>query len=371
MSDKTSFRNYPIRSVTQFFSWWTGQLDQFFSRITRADTRWKTLLHKTNDGLNIYVRSAKGIEKILTLTDDGAGSGNARALSQINGHPLSGSGVVLRLSSDQTLKRELTLPEEIIDVIEPVLENQVAQMVPWPADQSCFGYRFRDAENLAGKVRVELVVIRLKTVEKALSHAAKLGFKPSRIDVADDFEQPMGLNLSYHKNIAINPSRNSTTSILASIFAIFLIVGVINSARLFNAHSDLEQAERKMAVYNMNNSQVAEARSTNAELIQQRNWLISQRGKTRPVAVIIDALTRLFPDDTHVTKLEMSGSKIIITGRAKNAAELIDKLEQSKHFRDVRFYSPTLRNSRGAVEVKEIFSIEVALELMPVKGGKT
>ena len=357
----------PLSSLRHFMNWWMGELDVLFSQLKFGRPQWQTLLYKTRTGLDIYIRAHGDIKQIATFSDDADEGQKLQILHNLHGRHLSGRNVVLRLSNELALRRELTLPKAISDVIEPVLENQVEQIAPWPPDQSCFGYVMSDSDGRDDVVSVDLVAVRKKTVEAALARASALGFKHVRLDISDDIEQRSGIELVNHRKSGAGRSAGDSARVLGLLFAISLLVGMVGVSRMLNVQSDVELAEKKLAILNMNNSMVGEARSTNAELIRQRNRLLGIRKSRRSVAVVLDVLARVLPDDTQLTRFEMNNGRIVLSGRADNAADLVDRLEKSDYFFNVRFFSPTVRNSD---DTKETFSIEVELQPAREGGGK-
>jgi general secretion pathway protein L len=64
------------------------------------------------------------------------------------------------------------------------------------------------------------------------------------------------------------------------------------------------------------------------------------------VTELLDALTRLAPDDAWLTELQITGSDIRLTGAASSATALLGLIEQSVSFRNAAFRSPVVQDSR-------------------------
>jgi general secretion pathway protein L len=87
---------------------------------------------------------------------------------------------------------------------------------------------------------------------------------------------------------------------------------------------------------------------------------LEQRKHAAPSSVVVlEALSTILPDDTYVTEFRIDGSKLQITGVSRNAASLIQLIEQSPHFTRATFFAPTTRSpgDRG-----EQFHIEAAIQ---------
>jgi general secretion pathway protein L len=68
-------------------------------------------------------------------------------------------------------------------------------------------------------------------------------------------------------------------------------------------------------------------------------------------------VTDLLPDDAYLTTFRLRGTQVQLDGFARAASELIPKLEESKHFKDVKFASPTTK-----VQGRDRFSIALEIE---------
>ena len=355
-------------SARRFISWWIGELDACLSHLKFDRPLWRTLLYKRNNGMDIYARSHGEIKHIATFRDDDNAQQTRNQLRALQSRGLSTRNVVLRLSNNVVLARKFTLPSAISDVIKPVLENKLGQIVPWPSNQSYFGYTLSDAQCPDGTIVAHCVAVRKQTLETARAQASSLGFNHVRIDISDDVEKPEGMTLVNLMNTSADRLSGNTFKVLGSLFMTLLIIGLVGLGRMENVQTSLESSVRKLAILNANSPQINAARSEVLALIDLRNRLINLRKEKRSVAIIMESLTRILPDGTQLTRFEMIDEIIVISGRTDNAAELIDKLEKSRDFTDVRFYSPTLRKAN---DTKEIFSIEVEIESALIGRKKT
>jgi Tfp pilus assembly protein PilN len=68
-------------------------------------------------------------------------------------------------------------------------------------------------------------------------------------------------------------------------------------------------------------------------------------------------VTELLPDDAYLTTFRFRGDQLQLDGFARAASELIPKLEQSDHFENVKFASPTTK-----AQGRDRFSIALEIE---------
>jgi len=65
---------------------------------------------------------------------------------------------------------------------------------------------------------------------------------------------------------------------------------------------------------------------------------------------LIDEMSRILPDDTWLTRVDIAGREIQVQGQSLSAAALIELLEKSPVFENVRFRSPVTQVPRTEAE---------------------
>jgi general secretion pathway protein L len=69
----------------------------------------------------------------------------------------------------------------------------------------------------------------------------------------------------------------------------------------------------------------------------------SERDKTGLPLVVLAATTRMLPDDTYLTEMELRQRKLTLSGRSAGAARLIGALAADGEFRNPGFSAPVTR----------------------------
>ena len=77
--------------------------------------------------------------------------------------------------------------------------------------------------------------------------------------------------------------------------------------------------------------------SGNAGLIE------SERDKAGRPLIVLAATTRILPDDTYLTEMELRQRKLTLSGRSAGAARLIGALAADPEFRNPGFSAPVTR----------------------------
>jgi general secretion pathway protein L len=129
-----------------------------------------------------------------------------------------------------------------------------------------------------------------------------------------------------------------------------LAVGVIFGDNLQAQREDLTRriAARRAAIQPGQDWSSAAARA-----------LERRKRETPSPVIVIEALSRILPDDTYLSELRILGDKMQIVGLTRDAPSLIRLIEQTSHFTSATFYAPT---TRSPSESGEHFYIEVHIE---------
>lgn len=121
---------------------------------------------------------------------------------------------------------------------------------------------------------------------------------------------------------------------LSSIFVPYILEN--NELRLLKA--EIVETGKKAAGLIEMNRQREELRKKVAEMTELRKW------RLLPVRVLREVTERL-PDDSWITSFRYDGESLEISGFSPRATEVIEPLEASPLFRNVRFGSPVIARS--------------------------
>ena len=76
-----------------------------------------------------------------------------------------------------------------------------------------------------------------------------------------------------------------------------------------------------------------------------------------------ETLSKILPDQTYVTELQLEGNKLRLTGITRDAPSLIGLIEQSGDFTRATFFAPT---TRSASKTGDRFHIEAVIKLWSI-----
>src|SRR5207244_11296109 len=88
---------------------------------------------------------------------------------------------------------------------------------------------------------------------------------------------------------------------------------------------------------------VASRDAASGSLTAVRTTLAQRKQTGSSSVLVLDALSKVLPDDTYVSELRIEGDKLRLTGVTRDAPSLIGLIEQSQHFTSATFFAPTTR----------------------------
>ncbi len=270
---------------------------------------------------------------------------------------LRGAQVELVLQPDRFMFRLLELPRRASDFLEGIIRAQIDRLTPWSAADAAFGW-YPSTETANDRMEVTIAATARTLLAPFISAIASLGADTIVVLAALQHPQPdiAAIKICEQKTGQAADQRRIRRILIlllvgagafsaVSVAASAVIGGVIEGQR-----DDLTRriAERRAAM------QPGHDGTNEAALDLQRH-----KHETPSSVIVIEALSRVLPDDTYLTELRILGDKLQIVGVTRNAPSLIRLIEQTSHFSRATFFAPT---TRSPSESGERFSIEAHIE---------
>jgi general secretion pathway protein L len=364
MHDRAMIEPVTESKARRLYTWWIGELSKALTP-RRAGTRpWRILLLSTSSGLGVHAKTAAGSSLLGTLAA-GANAFQTAGLQKAiaKSAETNSKDVVLRLSDTEVVERTIQVPKAASDVIDPIVHNQLERIVPWPEAETRYGYRIVGPNAKApAQLDVRIIATSRGILDGALAKARSLGLEPIAVDFAppstpDDTVELMSL--------APDPTKR-TAELLQLGLAAALIVSVAISAfgffDVWQRQAQRDDVAEKVAMVRSRVERNARLNIQNNELKKQHRRLIGQKADEPAIMMLIERLSGTLPDSAYLTELEIHGRDTRIVGRSDNSTALINVLEETKEFEDVRFAAPTTREEG---ESAETFSIVAKVHGVP------
>jgi general secretion pathway protein L len=330
--------------VKRFYAWWLHELANALTPRRAAMRGWRTLARHTPEGMEIAARPGPSIEPIAVLAPDAPPDRIAamrHRLSQLG----AGGEVLLRLSPSDVVSRTIQIPSAASDVIEPVLRNQMDRIVPWPQEETCYGYRNLGPNAAApGQLDIEIVATTRSILNGAMQRARALELIPYAVDfAADPFAEGVGIELlSLTPDPVARTARTLQTG-LAVLLVCTLAVGAFGLYHMWGRQVASDELQSKIALARTRVAEVKRLNEENLEFRRQRERLVRRKREEPPMMLQIEALSRALPDTAYLIELEIHGREARLMGKSDDPTSLITMLEDTPQFEGVHFSAPTTR----------------------------
>jgi general secretion pathway protein L len=259
--------------------------------------------------------------------------------------------VVVSLDAAPAMRRHLVLPRAVEPELAEILELEIERHTPHRAEDVYFFYRADRVTGAAKTLAVTLVVLPRGPVDALIERLGASGLTPATITLSDDslMPGPALRLLTAAPRPAWNGAAGRQVRIAAGLALLLAVAAAISPLlRLKSVAADLAvTAERARQGAEATLALQAQMR----QLAQGIEVVAAARAAAPSPLRVLDALSRLLPEDTWLTRLELAGGEITLHGRARDAAELIRHLEASPTVAKVAQLAPVARDRDAATFV--------------------
>lgn len=268
---------------------------------------------------------------------------------------LRGAQVELVLRPKHFMVRLIELPRRASEFLDGIVRAQIDRLTPWSIGEAAYGWH-PSAD--AGTDRMAVMVAATARAVIAPFISAIEGLGVDQIVVKASVEEPDSgpIKIFEHKikqAADLRRYRRILAGALATAGAVCGLSVAVNgiAGSVIKSQRDdimLQIGERRATL------ELGREKATAAVLeLQQRKY------KAPSSVIVLEALSRILPDDTYLTELRILGDKVQIIGLTHDAPSLIKLIEKNSHFTKAVFFAPT---TRSTAESGEHFSIETHVE---------
>lgn len=272
--------------------------------------------------------------------------------------------LAVELPEELVLRRRLVMPAMSDAEISDAVALEIATASPFPPEDTVWGLDVQPMPS--GQRRVDAALASRKQVERHLkSIAARLAAAtpPGRADAAEIWAlggEPVPIVLTgfgeHHRIGKAAAGRKVAVWLLVVAALLAAAIACTPTAQLrlraLAAVDSLDAVSRKVAPQ----AAKREALVSASDRLTVLRDLLADR--VEPLRVI-DAVTKVLPDDTWLQSLRIDGNKVGISGLTLNSAALMQTLGSQSGLHDVRAPTPATRHPGTP---KENFNIEFLVE---------
>lgn len=327
------------------FAWWWGELATFLpERLTGAIG--------PRHRLPIAEESERGIIVIERRARRSAAAWAAKARGRL---------VVLRLSPDRALSRRLILPSTASTSLPRLLRLEMDRLMPWPGDQVYLASEVLDRPDGGRKVDVEMTIVPYATVEPVRREFDNLGVRIAAIELAGPGGKRILLPPGEDQAASGRRRLRRTAIAVAAVFGLVVIgLGGLIGWQIWERDRDIGILQSRIAATRSAVEEVQRLRTEIADLSGAQRFIDDKRRATPAASIVVEAASRILPDDVWLTDLSIADTGFRASGYAADASSLIAALEGLAHFADTRFLAPSARDRETG---KDQFSVGARIEL--------
>jgi general secretion pathway protein L len=211
---------------------------------------------------------------------------------------------------------------------------------PFTAEELYWNHRVIGADRQNGRLSVRLSLVPKANLDPLLTDLAAVGIRPTRLEIADGADK--GTYLPINGDGAHKYRASHRLLWPAAVCCAALAIAVVVTPFI--------RQELTLATLN---SQITatQAAAAEADTLRQQidrlsgsaGFIETERDKAGPPLVVLAATTRILPDDTYLTEMELRQRKLTLSGRSAGAARLIGALAADTEFRNPGFSAPVTR----------------------------
>jgi general secretion pathway protein L len=343
--------------LRDFFTWWFGQLADLLPRGLRrsapnaADATVITPVGPLAQGINAVAVGIRRNGKENSLGRFALGAAGLAELPRSAGRP-----TVLRLGETDILGKTLSLPLAAERELDQVLAFEMDRETPFKAEELYWSHRVAGVDRQNARLTVRLVLIAKASLAPLLGALGNIGIEPARVEIADGPDAGSHLPLVPENGHVRGASRRLIWLAAACCAGLAAASIVTPFVRQSAALASLDQAT---ATGRAAAGEAASLRREITRLSGSADLIQSERDKFGEPLAVLAATTRVLPDDSYLTELELHERKLTLSGRSAAAARLIGAFAADKEFRNPAFAAPVTRVEALKLEIFTIVA-EVA-----------
>lgn len=301
-------------------------------------------------GTDLLVTVAFADEKITVLAPDPSGQRVLSSIPYQASDELTGSrrDIQLLLPGESVLRASVRMPAASRQTLTKALRYELPRLSPLEPEQLYFDFTPSLPDAVTGRTDVSLRILRRTVADAAIAVCHAAGLRVAMIAFADDPQPADWRRFPIDRDaLARLAWRRWGTAALTGL-ALLLAVAVI-AAMYARGMDRLNDLADRLAIERQRAQSVRHIGDEIATISAQMRFLTEKKQDPMLVAALAD-ITRLLPDGTWLTDIQMHGRKMRIQGYSPNASDLIALIDKSPNLSDAQFEAPVMQSQINKVE---------------------
>lgn len=370
---------YQASPLPEFMSWWGKELGDlmpahFKQRLMPpAPSLWLVPGVEPGD-LEIW-QEQNGLSQVdVFKASEDASLLKNRWQGLIDGFDQGKPRVILCLSPDAILERQIDLPAAVESNLRQSIQYQIDQFTPFDPSTVYFDHRILERDLKSGRLSVDLRVLPIQSVVDWTDRLEAIGVRVHIIDrlaesEAESESDGQGRDEDGHFNregFNLLPEAKRPEYVYARAQLNWRLAGLAVLALVVVMTSSVYLRERSVARLEFQvNGLRAEAQAVMAlqrelsDALDAANFLAQKRAERAVMVHVLDEVTRLLPARMWLQQMQVRGEEITMMGYAEGSQRLIELINNSYLFEDAAF--------RGRVTIdpdtdQERFTVQAVID---------
>ena len=328
-----------LRRAGDFWAWWSAEIiDLLPQRAQAAIALRRQKLFLDIDGEMLRLRLGSWVENqgVMVIPLDAGDD----AISKL---PRDAQQTILLMPADKVLTRSLTLPLAAEENLREVLAFEMDQHTPFMVADVYYDYLVTGRDTARQELSVDLVYSPKTEVDALLGALDRYGLAPDVVTARSrDGNNLRSINLipeDRRRDPKLTMHRLNLA--LAVVCAVLLVAAI--SLPIVQKNRVLAELEADIQIAAAEAREGNQVRRDLEKMADASRFLVDRKQSALLAVEVIDEVSRILPDHTWVTRLDLSESEIRLQGQSTASASLISIVESSPMFANARFRSPVVQ----------------------------
>lgn len=305
------------------------------------------ILTPVDDEIQVFQQTGERSEKLFSVP-----LSNEIEIHAQDYHLLSGRARIcdLRLPGKDVLESSLLLPLAAEENLRQVLAYEMDRLTPFSEAQVYFDYVVKERRPQNQTLSLILYVVLRPTIDRLLKRLTEVRLIPDRISIDPAQTEAVSLINLLPSNFRRNRKLTNFRINLALGFLVLILLASAITLPIIQKRTRIDTIELKLD-RELTQAVLVQLLRDQISKLQMESQFLNEQYLKRPSAIlIIRELTDILPDNTWLNRLDISGAELQIQGQSEAAALLIQLIESSPLFHNVRFSSSVVKVPRSNTE---------------------
>lgn len=263
--------------------------------------------------------------------------------------------VLLRLSPDLLLEREVDLPLATEPDVGNALRFSIDALTPFTTDELFWNWAIILRDRVHGRLHVRLSLVRKAAVEKLIAALERAGAAPKLLEfpLSETDTRTIALGEAASRSLTLRRGLAGLGGVGAGAALALAVLPMVLQMRASAA------TEAQIAALQPRVAQVIALRRA-AGNTDGGDAIARERARVGDALQVLAIVTDALPDDTYLTELSLRQRTLALTGESGAAAKVIVALSAEPMLHKTEFVAPVTRAPTGG---RDTFSI--AAEVVP------